>query len=579
MQKQKNIRVLLIEDNALDARLVEILIKESGHDELILKHVETIAKGKEQLESDKYDVILLDLHLPDGENEEAIRAIKSVAGSIPIVILSGSDDADSQNFAMENGVQDYLVKGVGDGHLIARSINYAIEREQVQQHLTHLAHHDQLTGLANRELFHDRLGRAVARADRSKKMVGLMFLDLDRFKEINDSLGHQAGDDLLIMVSKRLQGCVRETDTIARLGGDEFTVIIEGTSSPEEAALVAKKILLTMQKPFTLADQEVFVTTSIGLTVYPTDANNVELLLKNADMAMYRAKEEGRNKYQFYSVDMNNRAHERLRTEGLLHKALENNEFSLCYQPKVDMNTGDIIGAEALIRWINDEIGFVSPVDFIPMAEETGLIIPIGEWVIRTACKQIRDWKNKGLSEVRVAINLSARQFRQGNLAKLIDSILKEYGLTPECLPLEITESLLMSDKDDSKRALEELKAMGFQIYLDDFGTGYSSLSYLKKFPIDALKIDRSFVMDIPDDKDDMAISRAIVAMSHALRLDVVAEGIETMAQYDFLRELGCEEAQGYLFSKPVSAEEFEQLLINPPDFSETLERNELVTS
>ncbi len=579
MQKQKNIRVLLIEDNALDARLVEILIKESGHDELILKHVETIAKGKEQLESDKYDVILLDLHLPDGENEEAIRAIKSVAGSIPIVILSGSDDADSQNFAMENGVQDYLVKGVGDGHLIARSINYAIEREQVQQHLTHLAHHDQLTGLANRELFHDRLGRAVARADRSKKMVGLMFLDLDRFKEINDSLGHQAGDDLLIMVSKRLQGCVRETDTIARLGGDEFTVIIEGTSSPEEAALVAKKILLTMQKPFTLADQEVFVTTSIGLTVYPTDANNVELLLKNADMAMYRAKEEGRNKYQFYSVDMNNRAHERLRTEGLLHKALENNEFSLCYQPKVDMNTGDIIGAEALIRWINDEIGFVSPVDFIPMAEETGLIIPIGEWVIRTACKQIRDWKNKGLSEVRVAINLSARQFRQGNLAKLIDSILKEYGLTPECLPLEITESLLMSDKDDSKRALEELKAMGFQIYLDDFGTGYSSLSYLKKFPIDALKIDRSFVMDIPDDKDDMAISRAIVAMSHALRLDVVAEGIETMAQYDFLRELGCEEAQGYLFSKPVSAEEFEQLLINPPDFSDTLERNELVTS
>ena len=579
MQMQKKIRVLLIEDNALDARLVEILIKESGHDELILKHVETIAKGKEQLESDEYEVILLDLHLPDGEGEEAIKAIKSVAGFIPIIILSGSDDADSQNFAMENGVQDYLVKGVGDGHLIARSINYAIERQQVQQHLTHLAHHDQLTGLANRELFHDRLGRAVARADRSKKMIGLMFLDLDRFKEINDSLGHQAGDDLLIMVSKRLQGCVRETDTIARLGGDEFTVIIEGINSPEEGALVAKKILLAMQEPFTLADQEVFVTTSIGLTVYPTDADNVEMLLKNADMAMYRAKEGGRNKYQFYSVDMNNKAHERLRIEGLLHKALEKNEFLLFYQPKVDMNNGDIIGAEALIRWINDEIGFVSPVDFIPMAEETGLIIPIGEWVIRTACQQISDWKNKGLPEVRVAVNLSARQFRQGNLAKLIDSILKEYGLTPDCLPLEITESLLMSDKDDSKRALEELKAMGFQIYLDDFGTGYSSLSYLKKFPIDALKIDRSFVMDIPDDKDDMAISSAIVAMSHALRLDVVAEGIETMDQYNFLRQLGCEEAQGYLFSKPLPADEFEELLLTPPDFSETLERNELVTS
>lgn len=579
MIENTSTNVLLIEDNLFDARLVTALIKEAGHDELNLKHVDTLSKGKEQLQSNEYDVILLDLNLPDGEGEEAIMAVKEVASSVPIVIMSGTDDGASSNLALELGVQDYLVKGVGDGHLIARAIYYAIEREKTQQYLRHLAHHDKLTGLANRELFHDRLTRVLARADRGQKMVGLMFLDLDRFKEINDSLGHHAGDELLVMVAKRLQRCIRETDTIARLGGDEFTVIVEGINSPEEAAVVAKKILTVMQTPFTLSGQEVFVTSSIGLTVYPSDADDVEFLLKNADTAMYRAKEQGRNKYQFYSANMNTRARERLRIEGLLHKALEGDEFSLCYQPKVDMNTGEIVGAEALIRWNNDEIGFVSPVDFIPMAEETGLIIPIGEWVIRTTCQQISEWKNKGHTDVRIAVNLSARQFRQGNLAKMIDSILKEYGLTTESLQLEITESLLMSDKDDSKRILEELKAMGFQIYLDDFGTGYSSLSYLKKFPIDALKIDRSFVMDIPDNTDDMAISSAIVAMSHALRLDVVAEGIETMAQYNFLRGLGCEEAQGYLFSKPVPADEFEKLLTDPPDFSETLEYNELVTS
>ena len=282
---------------------------------------------------------------------------------------------------------------------------------------------------------------------------------------------------------------------------------------------------------------------------------------------MYRAKAQGRNKYQFYSVEMNESSHQRLRLESQLRKALQRDEFSLLYQPKIDMLTGRIIGAEALLRWHNKELGIVSPAEFIPLAEDTGLIIPIGEWVLRTACRQIREWHDQGLPLVRIAVNLSARQFRQGNLAAMIGLILDHEGLTPDCLPLEITESLLMDDVEESSRALNELKAMGLEIYLDDFGTGYSSLSYLKKFPIDGLKIDRSFVMDIPEDADDMALAEAIVAMSHALRLNVVAEGIETKKQLVFLKELGCEEAQGYFFSKPVSAEEFKALLASSPNY------------
>lgn len=561
------IQVLLIDDKQDDVLQVHYLLEAAGQQDLVIHHASDLVEAEAILGSRDIHVILMDLTLSDSHGLGPVKHLQQIVYMTPIVILTEKQDEQLALDALKFGVQDYLVKWVGDGHLIARSLKYAIERKNVEQHLSDLAHYDKLTGLANRDLFHERLRLALARAQRSQRLVGLMFLDLDRFKEINDSLGHLAGDQLLIEVSKRLKRCTRETDTIARLGGDEFTVIVENIQSDEEAAAIAEKILLAMQVPFILEGQEVFVTTSIGLTVFPTDAKDDLGLLKNADTAMYRAKEAGRNKYQYYSIEMNESSHMRLKLESELRKALTRNEFSLMYQPKIDMLTGSIVGAEALLRWENKEFGFVPPNEFIPIAEDTGLIIPIGEWVLRNACQQIRTWLHQGLPEVRIAVNLSPRQFRQGNLAATIGDILDQENLTPHALPLEITESLLMADVEESKRALNDLKAMGLEIYLDDFGTGYSSLSYLKKFPIDGLKIDRSFVMDIPHDQEDMVLAEAIVAMSHALRLNVVAEGIETPEQMAFLKELGCEEAQGYLFSKPLNADEFRQLLASSPNY------------
>lgn len=561
------IQVLLIDDKQDDVLQVHYLLEAAGQQDLVIHHASDLVEAEAILGSRDIHVILMDLTLSDSHGLGPVKHLQQIVYMTPIVILTEKQDEQLALDALKFGVQDYLVKWVGDGHLIARSLKYAIERKNVEQHLSDLAHYDKLTGLANRDLFHERLRLALARAQRSQRLVGLMFLDLDRFKEINDSLGHLAGDQLLIEVSKRLKRCTRETDTIARLGGDEFTVIVENIQSDEEAAAIAEKILLAMQVPFILEGQEVFVTTSIGLTVFPTDAKDDLGLLKNADTAMYRAKEAGRNKYQYYSIEMNESSHMRLKLESELRKALTRNEFSLMYQPKIDMLTGSIVGAEALLRWENKEFGFVPPNEFIPIAEDTGLIIPIGEWVLRNACQQIRTWLRQGLPEVRIAVNLSPRQFRQGNLAATIGDILDQENLTPHALPLEITESLLMADVEESKRALNDLKAMGLEIYLDDFGTGYSSLSYLKKFPIDGLKIDRSFVMDIPHDQEDMVLAEAIVAMSHALRLNVVAEGIETPEQMAFLKELGCEEAQGYLFSKPLNADEFRQLLASSPNY------------
>ncbi len=567
--KKIPIQVLLIEDKQDDVLQVTYLLEEAGQVNFVLHHANNLHEAEELLANRDIHVILMDLSMSDKHDLGPVKHLQHIDFTTPIVILTEEHDEKIALKALKYGVQDYLVKWVGDGHLIARSLRYAIERKNVEQHLSDLAHYDKLTGLANRDLFHERLRQALSRAQRNNHMVGLMFLDLDRFKEINDSLGHMAGDQLLIEVSKRLKHCTRETDTIARLGGDEFTVIVENIHSDDEAAAIAEKILLEMQAPFTLDGQEVFVTTSIGLTVYPTDAKDDLGLLKNADTAMYRAKAQGRNKYQYYSTEMNESSHLRLKMESQLRKALARNEFSLMYQPKVDMITGRIVGAEALLRWENEELGFVPPDEFIPIAEDTGLIIPIGEWVLRSACRQIRNWVGQGLPMVRIAVNLSARQFRQGNLAAMIGQILEDEDLTADCLPLEITESLLMADVEESKRALNDLKVMGLEIYLDDFGTGYSSLSYLKKFPIDGLKIDRSFVMDIPDDQDDMVLAQAIVAMSHALRLNVVAEGIETTKQMDFFKNLGCEEAQGYLFSRPINADDFRKLLASSPNFNE----------
>jgi diguanylate cyclase (GGDEF)-like protein len=395
------------------------------------------------------------------------------------------------------------------------------------------------------------------RAERSNKLVALMFLDLDLFKTINDTFGHDAGDELLKSVAERLRGCLRKVDTIARLGGDEFTVILEGIEQIQDVAAIAQKILDVMAAPFLLEGQEVFVTTSIGVTIYPTDGKTADHLMRNADTAMYRAKENGRNNYQFYTEDMKVRLLRQLSLESCLRRAVEREEFVLYYQPQVDLHTGEIICVEALIRWQRRDEGgrLIAPGEFLPLAEETGLIVPIGEWVLRKACTQSKAWQKAGLSPLRVAVNLSAHQFKQRYLVERLSGILKDAELEPRYLGLELTEALL-ADAAHAQKAMEKLKDLGATIAIDDFGAGYFSLNYLKRLPIDALKIDRSFVSDVTSNPDDAAVAAAIIALAHALRIEVIAEGVETEAQVGFLRKHGCRGIQGYLLSRPMPAEE-----------------------
>ena len=444
----------------------------------------------------------------------------------------------------------------------AHLTSIAIERRQAEARLQVLAHYDGLTHLPNRDLFRDRLSQALSRAERHKGLVAVMFLDLDRFKTINDTLGHDAGDILLSEVSARLQRCVREEDTVARLGGDEFTVILGEISKPEDAGIVAAKIVEGLAPPIRLSGQETFVTPSIGVTIYPLDSDNAEDLLKNADTAMYRVKQEGGNGYLFFTPEMNTLTAGRLEMESGLRRAMEREEFIVYYQPKVDLATGTIISAEALLRWKHPDWGLVSPSEFIPILEETGQIEQVGEWVLKTVCTQIRAWQNAGMPPLNVAVNLSGRQLQRNNLSVTIARILEETGLDPRFLELEVTESMLMHDPQYAVDMLMQIRAKGVvHIDVDDFGTGYSSLSYLKRFPIDALKLDKSFVDGLPHDEDDIAICRAVIALAHNLKLRVIAEGVENDEQLAFLHHNGCDVIQGYIVSRPLPADAFAQLV------------------
>lgn len=431
------------------------------------------------------------------------------------------------------------------------------ERIPTQQRLHTMAHYDSLTGLPNRVLFAERLEHAMAHAQRHRERLAVMFLDLDRFKQINDTLGHHIGDQLLLATALRLAGQIRKEDTVARMGGDEFTFILESIHDIEDAAHVARKILDVMPAPFTLEGHEVFTTPSIGISIFPDDAQDIHGLLRNADTAMYYAKGEGRNSYRFFNAEMNARFHERLLIENRLRRALERRELELYYQPQADMQTGRLIGAEALLRWHPEDRHLIPPSQFIPIAEETGLILPIGEWALYTACRQAKEWQQAGYAAGYMAINLSARQFRQPDLVDTIRRILADTRLAPTTLHIEITEGLIMENFDQVIPMLEELRALGIRISIDDFGTGYSSLNYLKRFPIDALKIDRTFVEDIQSDPDDAAIILAIIALSHGMEMKVIAEGVETAAQWQFLRNHGCDYLQGFLYSKPLPADRF----------------------
>ena len=444
--------------------------------------------------------------------------------------------------------------------LTADLTKIVLERKHAESRLEYLAHFDELTGLPNRTLFRDRLSHAMNRAARSSELLGVMFLDLDRFKTVNDTLGHAEGDKLLRDVASRLEACMREGDTVARLGGDEFTVILEGLSSPTDAAMVAKKIIDGLAPPFLLGESEIFVTTSIGISIFPLDGVDLDVLLKNTDTAMYSAKESGRNNFQFFTQALNAKTHGRLEMESELRHALEREQFVIYYQPKVSLDDGEVMGMEALIRWEHPERGIVSPVEFIPLLEETGLINPVGRWLLQTACVQTRRWLDMGLPPLRIAVNVSPRQFLHNDLVADVTQALEVSGLEADWLELEITESLLMQNPDYAASVMEKIRSLGvLRIDIDDFGTGYSSLSYLKRFPIHTVKIDASFVRDILVDKEDSAIVQAVIAMSHSLGLQVIAEGVETQKQYEVLRELGCDAIQGYLVGRPMPAHDFER--------------------
>ncbi|MGD0126530.1 MAG: EAL domain-containing protein [Terriglobia bacterium] len=447
------------------------------------------------------------------------------------------------------------------------------EHRQAEAKMRHLAYYDRLTGLPNRHRFSEHVRRALRGARRSRRPLALLFLDLDNFKSINDSLGHGSGDELLRQVADRLSQCVRPSDVISRpgrqgltppvfrFGGDEFAVLLASLSQEHEASVVARRIMSFLAAPFVIANHTLYVTASIGIAVCPSDGDDLPTLLRNADSALNQAKQKGKNTYEFYTESLTQVSIERMNMETNLRRAIEQKELTLYYQPKIDARTGRLAGGEALLRWNNPQLGSVSPGRFIPLAEETGLIVPIGEWVLREACSQMRDWENAGLPPITVAVNVSARQVQQCDLGELISNLLKETGLQPQRLELELTESAIMADLQRAKAMLREVDELGVRLAIDDFGIGYSSLSQLRCFPLDALKIDKSFVKDLPEHEDASAITLAIIAMAHSLGTRVVAEGVETEAQFVFLKEHGCDEVQGYLFSPPVPGPKFAKFI------------------
>jgi len=435
------------------------------------------------------------------------------------------------------------------------------EARAMTQQMTYSAQHDFLTGLPNRMLLNDRVNQAIVLAPRHQKKVAVLFLDLDGFKHINDSLGHPTGDKLLQSIAGRLADCVRGSDTVSRQGGDEFVVLLSEIEQAEDAAITARRMLQAVTEAHSIDQHDLHVTTSIGVSVFPDDGLDAETLIKNADTAMYQAKENGRQSYQFFKAAMNVRAVERQSIEENLRRALERQEFALHYQPKINLRSGEIIGAEALIRWQHPTRGLIPPGQFIPIAEDCGLILPIGNWVLREACKQARTWVDAGLPLTTMAVNISAMEFRGDHFLEGIFAILEETGLEPRSLELELTESVLMKHAESTQTVLKTLRARGVQVAVDDFGTGYSSLSYLRKFQIDALKIDQSFVHQVTTTPDDTAIVSAIISMGRSLNLRVVAEGVETQEELAFLQAHHCDEAQGYYFSRPVPPDQFAKLL------------------
>ena len=692
MSRKSVARLLLIEDNPADARVLREMFNEQHSKTTELTHVGSMSEAEGYLAEHAVDVILLDLGLPDAQGLEAVRRAHAAAPSTPLVVLTGLENELLAAQSLQEGAQEHLIKGQVETRGLLRALRYAVERKTMDEALfvekeraevtlnsigdavactdlsgeitflnlvgekltgwscqeamgrtvadvfrlvdaltretvpnpmelavarnrtvhlpancilirrdgtelpiedsvapihdregkatgavivfrdmsaaqamalqmSHSAQHDFLTGLPNRMLLNDRVNQAISLAPRHLKTLALLFLDLDGFKHVNDSLGHPIGDKLLQSVAKRLVDSVRGSDTVSRQGGDEFVVLLSEVMHAEDAALSARRMLAAVAEPHSIDQHELHITTSIGVSVYPHDGLDAETLIKNADTAMYQAKENGRQSFQFFEASMNVRAVERQSVEESLRRALERHEFVLHYQPTVNLSTGAITGAEALIRWMHPVRGMIAPAQFIPVAEECGLIVPIGNWVLREACRQGRAWVDAGLPPVTMAVNISAIEFHNENFLKGVFAILEETGMDPQSIELELTESVLMKRADTASTILQTLREKGMQVAVDDFGTGYSSLSYLRRFPIDTLKIDQSFVHELSTAPGETAIMSAVIILGRSLKLRVVAEGVETRDELAFLQTQQCDEAQGFYFSRPVPPPQFAELL------------------
>jgi diguanylate cyclase (GGDEF)-like protein len=569
MEKER-LSILIIEDDEDDFVMVRDLLAESKGTKYDLQWVSTYNEALEAINGSKHDLYLFDYRLG---KKTGLDLLNDVGGSncmTPIILLTGQGDHEIDVEAMKAGASDYLAKDEINARLLERSIRYALERKRTEERITFMAYYDNLTSLPNRAFFQDRLSQVIAGNERKDGLSAILFLDLDNFKRVNDTLGHSMGDELLKAVSDRLQTIMRKSDSIshyhdddlfARLGGDEFTILLSEIKDFQDAGRVAERIIETMSQPFMLGSNEIFITNSIGIALYPNDGEDVDTILKNADAAMYAAKAKGKNSYLYYKKSMNSAALEKLSLEGDLRRALEGDELLLHYQPQMDIASSKVIGVEALIRWQHPEKGLIPPLTFIPVAEQIGLINEISYWVIENACRQNRVWQDKGLSRIPVSVNITTHQFQQDTFVYKLANILNSTGLNPRDLMLEITESTFMENTETALIILDELKKMGLRLLIDDFGTGYSSLSYLKRFLIHAIKIDRSFIRNIVTDKDDTAIVNAIISMAHNLKIRVVAEGVETVEQLAFLSGQDCDEMQGFLLSKPLPPDEVEVFL------------------
>jgi diguanylate cyclase (GGDEF)-like protein len=557
-------KLLLVEDDASDAEFLAASLRRQRATDVQLVTVATLREAVAQLapgSGPPFDVVLLDLHLPDGSGLQCIDVIQGVCDTIPIVVLSGQDDEEFAVSILNKGVQDYLVKWEGQGRTILRSIRYAIERKRSELRMNYLAQFDALTGIPNRHSFSEQLNRATARARREGRKVTLLYLDLDAFKFVNDTLGHDAGDSLLKEVADRLRRSVRAGDVVARLGGDEFAIMIEGLSGPLEVEAVAEGLIKVLAEPYHIAGRQLAVTASLGITMFPSDNSDPQVLLKNADIAMYQAKEGGRNTFRFFTQRMHEELMQYHELERDLREGLARNEFRLAFQPKVNLLTKRLQGLEALLRWTSPTRGEVGPATFIPVAEQSGHIVPLGYWVIDQVCRQINAWRAAGYPVVPVSLNVSARQFQLPDFHQRVAEAIARHGVDPSLIEIEITEGLMMEDTGLAERCLDYLKSVGVRISVDDFGTGYSCLSYLHRFPIDVLKIDRSFIRQIGQGSGNEKITDAIISLARSLQLETVAEGVETTEQVDFLVTHGCHVAQGFLFGKPVDAVAVEPLL------------------